>query len=247
MLLRNRIPGWLQWLVRYPCQWAAAMLPAPRDNRSSLANLVRSLRSLGLPPLAAYGSFQQIASKCIRERLLAFTHSQDYLEDWENLAAGITVPHPVLKYNALDLMVYLPDDGFRKTTLAAEGTGVSYLCPILDMDVVRFALSLPLEHRFNARENKRILREIGRKSLDPRILAQPKRGFGTPVADWFRNELAPVAQKLADEVMDWDIHKLLNPQKVRQIITEHLQGKASHGPLIWTLYCLRAWETRSAD
>ena len=61
MLMRNRIPGWLQWLVRQPCRWAAAMLPNPRDNRSRMANWVRSLKSMGLPPLAAYGSFQQIA------------------------------------------------------------------------------------------------------------------------------------------------------------------------------------------
>ena len=244
MLLRSRIPGWLQWLVRYPCRWAAAMLPNPRDNRSRMANLVRSLRSMGLPPLAAYGSFQQIASKSLRERLLAFPQSQDYLQDWEKLVDGIAASYPVLKYNALDLMVYLPDDGFRKTSLASEGTGVSYLCPILDMDVVRFALSLPLAYRFNTQENKRILRRIGQDFLDPRILTQPKRGFGTPVADWFRKELAPVAQKLADEQPDWDIYNLLNNKELHRIVSEHLQGKASHGPLIWSLYCLRLWEQK---
>ena len=242
MLMRNRIPAWIQLLFRYPCRWTAALLPTPRDNRSRLANLVRSLKSMGLPPVAAYGSFQQIASKSLRDRLLATPTPHDYLEDWDKLAQTIPVAHPVQRYNALDLMVYLPDDGFRKTNLAAEGTGVSYLCPILDMDVVRFALSLPLEYRFNVKENKRLLREIGKDSLDPRILNQPKRGFGTPVADWFRNELAPLAQKLADEVSDWDIHKLLNPQAVQRVVMEHLQGKVSHGPLLWTLYCLKLWE-----
>jgi asparagine synthase (glutamine-hydrolysing) len=242
MLLRHRLPNWLQALLRAPCRVTAALLPNPRDNRSRLANLKRSLQSLALPQLAAYGSFQQIASQSLRERLLATPDSQNYLEDWENLTTNLPLAHPVQRYNALDLMVYLPDDGFRKANLACAGTGVTYLCPILDMDVVRFALSLPIEYRFNSKENKRLLRHIGKEFLDPRILSQPKRGFGTPVADWFRNELAPIAQKLADEVTEWDIHKLLNEKSVKHIVAEHLHGQVSHGPLLWTLYCLRLWE-----
>ncbi|MBR4125697.1 MAG: hypothetical protein IKR13_05800, partial [Victivallales bacterium] len=206
MLLRHRLPNWLQAILRLPCRATSALLPNPRDNRSRLANLKRSLQSMALPQLAAYGSFQQIASKKLRDRLLATPNTQNYLSDWENLAIDLPLGHPVQRYNALDLMVYLPDDGFRKTSLAAAGTGVTPLCPILDMDIVRFALTLPLDYRFNSRENKRILRNIGKEFLDPRILTQPKRGFGTPVADWYRNELASIAQKLADEATEWDIH-----------------------------------------
>ncbi len=246
MLMRGRIPGWLQMALRPAAKIASACLPNPQDNRSRLANLKRSLHSLALPPLAAYGSFQQIASAELRERLLATPNSQNYLDDWEQLTTDFPLAHPVQRYNALDLMVYLPDDGFRKTNLAACGTKVSYLCPILDMNVVRFALALPLEYRLNSKENKRILRNIGESFLDPRILNRPKRGFGTPVADWFRNELAPLAQKLADEVTEWDVHKLLNTKMVQRIVSDHLQGKASHGPLLWTLYCLRIWESQEA-
>ncbi|MBO4620170.1 MAG: hypothetical protein J5654_08670 [Victivallales bacterium] len=242
MLLRCRIPGWLQTALRPPAWLGAQLLPNPRDNRSRLANLKRSLQSLALPPVAAYGSFQQIASKSLRDRLLATPSSQNYLDEWEKVAASQDVAHPVQRYNALDLKIYLPDDGFRKTSLAGEGTGVTYLCPILDMDVVRFALSLPIEYRFTSKENKRLLRHIGKEFLDPRIFSQPKRGFGTPVADWFRNELAPVAQKLANEVTEWDVHKLLNAEMVQQVVAEHIEGKVSHGPLLWTLYCLRLWE-----
>ena len=242
MLLRSRIPAWLQCLLRLPARAAAALLPNPRDNRSRLANLKRSLKSLALPPTAAYGSFQQVASRQLRERLLAKATAQDYLAEWEQLEADLPLAHPVQRYNALDLMVYLPDDGFRKTTLAAAGTGVSYLCPILDMEVVNFALSLPLEYRFNSKENKRILRHIGKDFLDPRILSTPKRGFGTPIADWFRNDLAPVARKLAAEAPEWDKHNILNASTLKQIVSEHLQGTANHGSLLWTLYCLRLWE-----
>lgn len=242
MLLRSRIPAWLQLLLRLPCRAAAALLPNPRDNRARLANLKRSLHSLALPPTAAYGSFQQIASRELRSRLLAKRSSQDYLAEWQRLADDLPLAHPVQRYNALDLMVYLPDDGFRKTNLAATGTNVSYLCPILDMEVVRFALSLPLEYRFNSKENKRILRHIGKDFLDPRILSTPKRGFGTPIADWFRNDLAPVARKLAAEAPEWDKHNILNASTLKQIVSEHLQGSANHGSLLWTLYCLRLWE-----
>ncbi len=275
MLLRGKCPPPLQAFARPFCRALAWLIPASRDNRSRRANWKRTLHSLGLTELAAYGSFQEICSSDLRHELQqvapgdrrcpglliesATPHYlpgqpeldwnndsrfslQNYLADWESLADAMDVAEPVQRYNGLDLQVYLPDDGFRKTDLAAAGTGVTLLCPILDMDVVRFALSLPVALRFDARENKRILRALGRDSLAPEALATPKRGFGIPMAEWLRGPLAPLMRSLADDIAQWDEFQLLSPATVRRLVEEHLAGRANHASRLWMLHCLRIWE-----
>ena len=49
--------------------------------------------------------------------------------------------------------------------------------PLLDNDLVDFALSLPDEYK----ENKRILKDIS--GLNEKVLNSPKKGFSNPVSN----------------------------------------------------------------
>jgi len=147
----------------------------------------------------------------------------------------------VEKCDALDILTYLPDDGFRKSDIAGTGLGLDTLCPILDLEVAEFALTLPRRDKITLRERKRPLRHLARELLPAELLAQTKRGFGTPVAAWFRAELAPMIREMARTLPDWDQQGWLNRDYVQELVNAHLVQNRDCAPQLWTLLCLQLW------
>lgn len=242
MLIRGALPAALDTLCR-PLAWCLnAVLPDGANSRSRLSTLKRTAYAMSLPRLHAYSTFQAVAPWSLTKRLLNFTvDTNPPVDDWAQhyLPCGSTL---FQECNALDLAFYLPDDGFRKTAIAAEASQVTLLSPLLDLDVVQFALGLPTPLRLTRHANKIILRSIGSRYLDPRILCTPKRGFGLPVADWFRGPLAERIRELGEDAATWDRTGLLNPRTVRKIAANHLSGRADHAALLWALWCYRLWQ-----
>ena len=60
--------------------------------------------------------------------------------------------------------------------------------PFLDHHVIEFAASLPDSYKEQRGFRKRILCDTFGKYLVPGSERRKKRGFGVPLADWFRNE-----------------------------------------------------------
>ena len=147
----------------------------------------------------------------------------------------------VEKFNAIDVMSYLPDDGCRKEALASEVTGVADICPLLDLDIVEFGLSLPRKLRVTCGERKRILRGIGAYLLPPELLKQTKRGFGMPVSSWFRTECKDRLLDLASSVKSWDRYGWFKPEAIEQLCNDHLDGRRDNGARLWILLCLKTW------
>ena len=60
--------------------------------------------------------------------------------------------------------------------------------PFLDRRVIEFAAALPDSYKEQGGFRKRILCDTFAKYLPPGLNRRKKRGFGVPLADWFRNE-----------------------------------------------------------
>ena len=102
------------------------------------------------------------------------------------------------------------------------------------MDIVRFALTLPINYRLSSKQGKLLLRHIGKDYLPDEILHQVKRGFGMPVAAWLRNELKPRLMELPDKL---DTFGCFSKSYVQHLVDEHLAGKNDHGSKLWALIC----------
>ncbi len=242
MLWRHRIPTWMDPITRTAAWIGQAILPTSRENRTTLGNLSRSLRAFSLAPLASYASFQQVSSRHLRNALMRQHTKHDFLEDWQKELRWLSIDQPVLGYNALDILHYLPEDGCQKQSLASDYAGAELLSPLLDPALLDFAMTLPLEFRTTTHETKRLLRAIGTEFLPEKVLRQPKRGFGVPMAQWIRGPLSSKFRELVEELPQWDTRGLLNQQKLRGLLAQHTDGKANHAPLLWAIYCLAIWE-----
>jgi len=78
----------------------------------------------------------------------------------------------------------LPNDLLFKTDIASMRVGLEIRVPLLDEDLMDFALSLPRQLKVRGREGKLILRRLAAEVLPPEVAAKPKRGFAVPVDRW---------------------------------------------------------------
>jgi asparagine synthase (glutamine-hydrolysing) len=79
--------------------------------------------------------------------------------------------------------------------------------------------------------------------LPPGIATRSKKGFGIPVASWFKGELR---EALQDELSPERIRRqgLFEPVEVTRLVSEHLSGRRDHRKALWTLFVFQLWHRR---
>ena len=139
----------------------------------------------------------------------------------------------------VDLQSYLPGDILTKVDRASMAVSLEARVPLLDHELVEFALSLPSHLTMRNGTGKWILRKAIVGVVPPSVLERPKRGFGVPLDSWFRWEL----RHRIDDLMrnDSPIREFVDATAVRRIATEHQRARRDHSLLIWRLLVLDLW------
>ena len=144
----------------------------------------------------------------------------------------------LLQYS--DAMTYLPGDILTKVDIATMANSLEGRSPLLDHDLVEWALRLPDATGTNRSEGKLVLKALARKYLPASVIDRPKMGFGIPIDDWFKGELQPMAREtlLSQRARE---RGLFNPAAVERLISDHAAGREVHGYRLWALLCLELW------
>ena len=139
-----------------------------------------------------------------------------------------------------DMMSYLPGDILAKVDIATMANSLEGRSPLLDHELVEWALRLPENISSNRTEGKLVLKALARKYLPASVIDRPKMGFGIPINDWFKGELQSMAR---DTLLSRRARErgLFNPLEVERLISEHVAGRDSHGYRLWALLCLELW------
>jgi asparagine synthase (glutamine-hydrolysing) len=87
-----------------------------------------------------------------------------------------------------DFHTYLPGDILTKADVASMSASLELRSPFLDWHVIEFAAQLPDHYKEDKGYRKKILCDTFAKYLPPGANRRKKRGFGVPLADWFRNK-----------------------------------------------------------
>lgn len=245
MAMRARLRWLPRGLQRALAKGLLACLPGHGEGRTALASLRRLAAAWSLEPLPCYASFQELFSPAMRAELAAAAELQtapSYLDGWAEDIAASGLRDLVEQMNLLDLLYYLPENSCHKVALAAKGTGVQPLAPLLDVELTRFALSLPRPYRVSCRERKRLLRSLGVGIIPPRLLEERKRGFGVPLASWLRDEMAPAMRALVADHRQWDPEGYFDARVLARYVAEHLASRRDHSARLWALHCLQLWQ-----
>jgi asparagine synthase (glutamine-hydrolysing) len=151
----------------------------------------------------------------------------------------------VTRARALDLSLYLPDDLLVKVDIASMANSLEVRAPFLDRALVEFAMRLPTSLLIRGASRKWLLRRAFGDTLPSENIRRAKRGFGVPIARWFRAELRPM---LEDIVLSPRAlaRGYLRPEATTALVAEHLAG-LDHGHRLWSLLMLELWHREFID
>jgi asparagine synthase (glutamine-hydrolysing) len=223
---------------------------APKRERSRLRRFVRFVRGLDRPPALQYLPYRSLFTEQELPRL--------FVDDWWD---GVEPSLPADWFASLyakqpdgtdearaaqlhDIRTYLPDDLLVKADISSMAGGLELRSAFLDHRVMQMGVRLPAETKLSGRRGKAILRQVFAADLPPEVLKGPKRGFGVPLAGWFRGELSGFLQEL---LLDPGFLRagIVRPGAVHGLLNDHLAGRADHEHRLWMLCVLSRWLSRA--
>jgi asparagine synthase (glutamine-hydrolysing) len=234
-----RLPSLLHEHVVIPL---ANRLPVSTDNFSFDFKVKRFLRGAHLPVearhLAWLGSFTTDEQRA----LLPYAPA-NVVGEAQATSRDVQTPDALERLIYLYAKTYLQDDILVKVDRASMACSLEVRAPFLDVELVEFLGRVPPHLKLRRLGTKQLLKRAMRDLLPPGIASREKKGFGIPVAEWFRNELRePLQDELsADRLRQQGI---FDPTEVKRLVSEHLTGQRDHRKPLWTLFVFQLWHRR---
>jgi asparagine synthase (glutamine-hydrolysing) len=141
--------------------------------------------------------------------------------------------------------------------------GLETRVPFLDNDLVDFAMQVPVSLKLGSlgqvvridenepgpkatkyflktRDGKLVLRQAMGRYMPPEVAQRQKQGFSGPDGSWFKGESIEYVRRVVFDDRA-RIYDFLDRQAVRDLVTDHLEGRDNRRLLIWSLLSLEAW------
>jgi asparagine synthase (glutamine-hydrolysing) len=134
----------------------------------------------------------------------------------------------------------LTGDMLVKVDRMSMANSLEVRCPMLDHELAQLAARIPHAWKLKHGRGKDIfIRAVGHR-LPPELLRQPKRGFGVPLADWFRGSLRTFVWDHLTSRPFLD-RRMVSPEFVRHLLEEHDRGRRDNHHHLWKLLMLELW------
>ncbi len=148
--------------------------------------------------------------------------------------------HPLNQVLLMDMRLYLENDILVKLDRASMMASLEGRVPLLNNDFVEYVTRLPLDLKLRGLRSKYLFKRALRGILPDHILNRRKKGFGIPVAHWFRGPLKDqMMSALAPEKVRREGY--FEPSAVATLIDDHLSGRRDNRKQLWTLFAFEQW------
>ncbi len=139
-----------------------------------------------------------------------------------------------------DVENYMPGAVLPKVDRMSMRNSLEVRTPFLNMELARFASSLPESVLVQKGRGKLVLREVAYRYLPKELIDLPKQGFGLPMSDWARDSLLSVGSTM---LLDDDSR--LGDALGRDRLGRYLEHQATPGQFsayqLWGVVVLEAW------
>ncbi|HMD35042.1 MAG TPA: asparagine synthase (glutamine-hydrolyzing) [Vicinamibacterales bacterium] len=150
---------------------------------------------------------------------------------------------PLSRTLHLNFATYLPGDLLVKTDRMTMANSLEARSPFLDRDLVEYVASLPDRYKLDGSRTKAVLRDAFRDLVPPEIEQRAKRGFGVPLAAWFRGGLRNLLQDVLRSPSA-RYREFLSPARVESLVSEHVAGDGDRAHQLWTILSFELWLRR---
>jgi asparagine synthase (glutamine-hydrolysing) len=220
----------------------ADRLPVSTANFSFDFKLKRFLRGARLPTELRHPVWLGSFAADEQGRLLGRTPRDPFAEHrlaWDSAPSR----RPLERLIYLYAKTYLQDDILVKVDRASMACSLEVRAPFLDTELADFLGRVPPQFKLRRLETKYLLKRAMRHVLPPGIATRPKKGFGIPIAAWFKTDLRDA---LLDELSPDRLRRqgIFEPAEVQRLVSQHLSGVADHRKPLWTLFVFQLWHRR---
>jgi asparagine synthase (glutamine-hydrolysing) len=153
---------------------------------------------------------------------------------------GAGLRDPLNQVLLMDMRMYLENDILVKLDRASMMASLEGRVPLLNNDFVEYATRLPIDLKLRGLRSKFLLKRALRGLLPDSILKRPKKGFGIPVAQWFRG---PLKEQMLSVLSPERLARkgFFDPSAVALLIHDHLEGRRDNRKQLWTLFAFELW------
>jgi len=239
----DRLPGW----ARRAASKVGGRLPS--DRHSPLLNLSRLakgfLESADLPFEERYRAYVQVFPlEEVRRMLKVESPARpDLIGAAFGHAAGEDALNRML---AVDAETQLPDDLLLLTDKMSMAVSLECRVPLLDHELVELAARMPEGVKIRGGRLKHAMKEAVSDLLPRDILERKKRGFGTPMGAWLKQDLAPLVRGLLSERVVGG-RGLFHYRAVRELILAHESNRVDGTDRLLALINLEIWSRLYLD
>jgi asparagine synthase (glutamine-hydrolysing) len=146
----------------------------------------------------------------------------------------------------LDCKHFLADHNLNYTDKMGMAAGVEVRVPLLDLDLVKFANSLPTSFKQRRSIGKWIFKRAMEPYLPSDVIYRPKTGFGVPLRRWLRGPLRPVIDDVLS-VQSVSNRGIFDSTAVQLLLKNDRAGAIDAAYPILGLACLEIWCRQFVD
>ncbi len=238
-----RVPGVIRSLVGA----VAEHLP-PTEKKKGLVNKVkRFVEGNGYPAGLGHARWRLFLGDALGQTLL----TPDFRQQLERPAGQHIVDlfsragdlDDVNRDLYVDAKSYMVDNCLVKVDRMSMAVSLEVRVPLLDVDLVELAFSMPGKLKLAGGETKYLLKKLAATKIPRSCVYRPKEGFSIPIKNWLGGQFRPFLERYTDpQLLASD--GIFDPAVVTRLKSEHLAGKANHSHILWSLIVFQAWQEK---
>lgn len=237
---------WWAWLPRLPRQALSTLSDRLPQGNAHARRIAKAFRYAGEGPdarLARYflwldpDNVRHLFTPELRAALTGMALVAPLDRSLERIDG---VSDPLARMLYLECRHFLADHNLNYADKMGMAAGVEIRVPLIDRDLVRYAMTLPTSLKQHGRTGKWVFKRAMEGLLPDDVIYRPKTGFGAPLRKWLHGPLAPLVQDcLSPERLR--SRGLFDPAAVADLLARERAGRIDAAYPILGLICIELW------
>ena len=139
--------------------------------------------------------------------------------------------------SVFDIEHYLKDDLLVKVDRASMQSALEVRVPLLDHEVVEFALNVNRNLKIKDSEQKYLLKQVLYDYIPKEMFNRPKWGFSIPLEKWLKTDLNYLLEKYTSKEII-EKHNIINYIKVQELKQRYMKGQTFLYNRLWLIIVL---------